>query len=110
MGTANTDVNLAKKLENAMDFAARNLADKQGRQHCEPGAYQGGFLNKKTTHGSFSIAFTSIESARDKGRDQWSANLIDSKSYFDTFHPMTLQNNMNEFGFQIKIRLAQASK
>ena len=100
-----------KKIENAMDFSARNLTRSDGSEHWSPGAYQGGFMRKKSTHGRLFIVYTTIQSAKDRGAKQWGGTLIDFTSYFDTIHPMTLQNNMKKFKFQEKIRrLTQAFK
>ena len=55
-----------KKRENAVDFAARHLTDNEGKVHWKPGAYQGGFLSKKTTHGRVFIVIPAMETAKDK--------------------------------------------
>ena len=68
-------------------------------------------MKKESTHGRPFIVYTTIQSAKDRGASQWGGTFVDSTSYFDTIHPMTLQNNMKKFGFQTKIRrLTQAFK
>ena len=99
-----SNVDLEKKIENAMDFSARNLTRADGREHWSPGSYQGGFMKKKSTHGRLFIVYTTIQSAKDRGARQWGGTFVDFTSYFDTIHPMTLQNNMKKFKFQKKIR------
>ena len=55
-----------KKIGNAMDFSARNLTRTDGSEHWTPGAYQGGFMKKKSTHGRIFIVYTTIQSAKDR--------------------------------------------
>ena len=54
-------------IENAMVYAARNLPGEGGKEQWTPGAYQGGFMKKKSTHGRLFIVYTTIQSAKDRG-------------------------------------------
>ena len=98
MEEADANVDMAEKIENAMDFSARNLTDKEGKEQWAPGTYQGGFMKKKSTHGRLFIVYTTIQSAKGTGESQWGGTFVDFTSYFDTIHPMTLQNNMGNLG------------